>query len=315
MDRNIAVMPNSRRSKKAEPHVTGSGSRETLRHDGTHWLVSPATPLHYRAGLGLVPALDKAIAIIEYVNRADDDGATLVNIATALGISKSHCHSILKTLQEHGWFRFDENAKSYSLHAGLLGSVSKLLGIPAIDIIRRELSGLVSEVRFPCVVSQPMADDSFMLVDKFYDPLRMEVSLPIGFRYPKDASAQMRAFLAWAPETHVNAWLANWSPVQYTPTTPMTPKAIRDELAETRKRGYARSRGEFTDGLMALALPIFDRRGIVEFVVNCSAPIDAMSPVERDVAVAMQGAVSRIHQQTLGKFPAGFPSADDRGPI
>ncbi|WP_119258597.1 IclR family transcriptional regulator [Shinella zoogloeoides] len=279
---------------------------EKLTHDGTHWMVTSSVGEGRKPGLGLVPALDKAIAIIEYLNWQPDDEATLANISSALEITKSHCHSILKTLQEHGWLRFDERAKTYALHPGLLGSVSKLLAIPIIDIIRTEISNLVSAIRLPCVLSQPMPDDTFMLIDKFHDPMRIEVSLPIGFRYPRDASAQMRAYLAWMPEEKIQAWFQDWKPVRYTAATLMTQKDIVGELQATRQRGYARSRAEFTDGLMALALPIFGKSGEVEFIINCSAPIDVMSALEGDVSTAMRRAVQKIHQQTLARLPRNF---------
>lgn len=280
---------------------------EKLSHDGTHWMVTSSTGEGRKPGLGLVPALDKAIAVIEYLNWQPVEHTTLANISSALEITKSHCHSILKTLQEHGWLRFDERAKTYALHPGLLGSVSKLLAIPMVDIIRTEIAALVSAIRLPCVLSQPMPDQTFMLIDKFHDPMRMEVSLPIGFRYPRDASAQMRAYLAWMRDDAVQRWFEDWTPVQYTPATLTSKDAVIAELAATRQRGYARSSAEFTDGLMALALPIFGRSGDVEFVVNCSAPIDVMNALESEVSIAMQQAVAKIHQQTLARLPYSFP--------
>lgn len=299
-------MKSSRPRIDSDPH-SPPHAPEKLSHDGTHWMVTSGGGEGRKPGLGLVPALDKAIAVIEYLNWQPAEQTTLANISSALEITKSHCHSILKTLQEHGWLRFDERAKTYALHPGLLGSVSKLLAIPTIDIIRTEISSLVSAIRLPCVVSQPMPDQTFMLIDKFHDPMRIEVSLPIGFRYPRDASAQMRAYLAWMPEEKIQAWFEDWKPVRYTSATLTTQKDIVRELAATRQRGYARSRAEFTDGLMALALPIFGKSGEVEFIINCSAPIDVMSALEGEVSTAMRQAVQKIHQQTLARLPRDFP--------
>ncbi|MCB4919546.1 helix-turn-helix domain-containing protein [Brucella intermedia] len=292
------------------PVATGPGSTsrapEELSHDGSHWIVTANPGGRRKLGLGLVPALDKAIAVIEYLNWQPSDQTTLANISSALEITKSHCHSILKTLQDHGWLRFDERAKTYTLHPGLLGSVSKLLAVPTIEIIRTEISALVSAFHLPCVVSQPMPDHTFMLVDKIHDPMRMEVSLPIGFRYPRDASAQMRAYLAWMPEEKIRDWFEDWVPVQYTTSSLMTEIDVFAELKATRLRGYARSCSEFTDGLMALALPIFGKNGDVEFIINCPAPMEVMSALEDDVATAMRRAVQHIHQQTLARLPCDF---------
>ncbi len=85
---------------------------------------------------------------------------------------------------------------------------------------------------------------------------RMEVSLPIGHRYPRDAPAHTRAYLAWQPQEKIEAWMRDWRTIAYSPLTILTPEALLAEIEATRRRGYARSVGEFTDGLMGLALPV-----------------------------------------------------------
>ncbi len=282
-------------------------ARETLRHDGTHWLVSPQGGNPPRQpGPGLVPALDKAIAVIEYLNAHEVGKVSLAELASNLQITKSHCHSILKTLLAYDWLRFDDLSKTYELHSGIFGSISRLLGTPAIDIIRREVGVFVEKVRFPCVLSQPLADDSFMLVDKFHDPMRMEVSLPMGYRYPRDACAQMRAYLGWATRERIADWMKAWTPTPYTKLTPVTASEVITKIAETRIKGYAVSRGEFTEGLMAIAVPIFDRDRRVEYILNCSAPVAVLDGVEAEVASEIRATVDRIHRQTLARPPEDF---------
>lgn len=300
-------MAETTKESQQDPNVATPKIRETLRQDGGHWLVSSegAAPARKRE-LGLVPALDKAIAIIEYLNASANPKVSLAEIATTLQISKSHCHAILKTLQGYDWLRFDDASKTYQLHSGMLASMSRLLSVPAIDILRREISAFVNLVHLPCVVSQPMADDSFMLIDKFHDPVRMEVSLPVGYRYPRDACVQMRAYLGWAGDDRLQRWMRDWQPVRYTAATPLKAAEIVEKVAETRRIGYARSVGEFTEGLMALGLPIFDRDGGVQYIVNCFGPIEDIQPVEAQIAGRMRMAVDNIHRQTLAKPPAAF---------
>jgi DNA-binding IclR family transcriptional regulator len=178
--------------------------------------------------------------------------------------------------------------------------------MPAIETVRREVAQFVEVFKFPCVLSQPLADGSFILIDKFSNPQQMEVSLPIGHRYPRDACAQMRAYLGWASTQEIDEWMKDWKPVRYTNKTPMTAKSVRSAIAETRQRGYALSCGEFTEGLMALALPIYDRNGSVQYIFNCSAPMESIQDIEREVAARMRETVAKIHRGILAKTPADF---------
>lgn len=285
-----------------DPHAV-----EKLSHDGKLWRVTEVSPAQRSAaGQRLVPALENAIAIIEYLNSGRGHKASLAELASELSISKSHCHALLKTLQNYDWLRFDEASKTYELHVGLLSSVSRLLSVPAIDTIRREITKFVASLGFPCVLSQPLSDGSFMLIDKFSDPRQMEVSLPIGHRYPRDACAQMRAYLGWASTEAIDEWMKTWKPVRYTKHTPVSATAVRKAIAEVKQMGYACSRGEFTDGLMAIALPIFDRDGQVQYILNCSAPIEKLQEIEKEVAARMRQAVAMIHRDLLARPPAGF---------
>ncbi|MDQ0324091.1 DNA-binding IclR family transcriptional regulator [Pararhizobium capsulatum DSM 1112] len=281
-----------------------------LRQSGNRWLltaqdddVSPQSPAP-----GLVPAVENAIGIVNYINRAPAHMASLTEILSVLPISKSHCHSILKTLTYFGWLKFDARTKAYQLNSGLLASASSLLGSPVLDAIRRELQLLVQRAEIPAVLSQPQDDDTFIVVDKFNGAQSMEVSFPIGHHFPRDATANMRAYLAWQPETEIDRWMKSWRPVRYTSTTMMTEKEVRAEIAATRKRGYARSIGELTEGLMALGMPIFGRHGEVIYTFTCSGLLSTIAPREELLARELVRTAVSINQAILGRVPNDFPA-------
>lgn len=289
---------------RSEPEL--KRSRETLEQQGGRWrLVGEEEVLPAHSPPGLVPALENAIAIVEFLNRNPPHDASLVEISSALDISKSHAHSILKTLTHYGWLKFDNRSKSYRLYSGILSSASAVWRNPSLDIIRDRLSILPSVVEVPCTLAQPQQDGSFVLMHRV-NAARMEVSLPIGHRYPRDAPAHMRAYLAWQPQEKIEASMRDWRPIAYSPLTILTPEALLVEIEATRRRGYARSVGEFTDGLMGLALPVFNREGEIEFIVNCASLVPLIGPIEGKVAAEMISAVVDIHRATLARSPADF---------
>jgi len=281
--------------------------RSQLQQEGARWyLTAQDLELPKTQPPGLVPALENAIAVIDYINRTPPHIASLAEISANLGISKSHCHNILKTLVHFGWLSFDGRAKTYELHSGIVATASSLLGSPQLNRIRSELVQLVQRTDIPAVLIQPLPDDSFVVIDKF-GASTMEVSYPIGHHMPRDSVASSRAFLGWQSQERIDRWMENWQPIRYTGATLLTEEAVRAEFAATRKRGYARSVGEFTEGLMALGMPIFNRFGDVIYVFTCSGLLSAVAPREEMLAREMIRAAVDANQAILGRMPPDFP--------
>jgi DNA-binding IclR family transcriptional regulator len=281
-------------------------SLEQLRRNGPRWrLTAPEDGVPAKAPPRLVPALENAIAIVEYLNRTPSHLAALAEIAAKLGISRSHCHAILKTLTYYGWLKFDSRAKTYRLHSGILASASTVWRSPALDSIRERLSRIPQAVSTTCTLSQTQADDSFVLIDKWNGP-EIEISVPIGHRYPRDAAAHMRAFIAWQPREALERWIDTWLPVRYTQASIVTPRDLRAEVATTRERGYACSVGEFTIGITSLALPIFDADGEVDFIFSCVL-FGSISPAEEArIATEMRQAALDIHRAIFARPPPAY---------
>lgn len=284
-------------------------SRAQLEYSDGHWSLNPQQgERELLKSPGLVPALENAIALIEVLNLNAPNEKTLSELTQELSISKSHCHSILKTLTYFGWLKFNERTKSYVLHSGILSSAHSLLNSPVLSVIRANLTALTERVGIPLILTQPLADDSFVVIDKFNSRRSLEISFPVGHRFPRDACAQMRAFLAWQPKVRIADWMSRWEPVRYTSKTLLDPQLIVREVEASRARGYAVSIGEFTDGIMAIALPLFNRDGEVAFVFNCSLMIQDLLNQERYIASEMIATAAEIHHAILGRPPEDYPT-------
>lgn len=299
-------------SAESMPATEADADKSTnakLLYESGHWLLSPGNDyVNGRKPPGIVPALENGITIVSYLNRKAPRAVSLAEISATLGISRSHCHSLLKTLTHFEWLSFDEETKLYQLQSGILSDASSLLNSPAISVIRKHLTALVERLALPCVLSEPLSDDSFVVIDRFNAHHIMEVSFPIGHRFPRNAAAQMRAYLAWQTPERIERWMRDWHPVAYTDTSLTDAQELRSEIGATRRRGYSRSVGEFTEGLMAMALPIFDRTGHVLYVFNVSSLVGTLMPREEEVAREMQRSAAAIHRGIAANPPPDFPS-------
>lgn len=253
---------------------------------------------------GVVPALANSLLVISFLNSRAPEAQTLADISRALGITKSHCHSILRTLVYFDWVSFDDKRKTYALQPSALSDVSSLLNSPELDTIRSVLTGLVEEIDIPCVLAQPLPDRSFVVIDTFRSRSYLQVYYPAGHRFPSDAVAHLRVMLAWGDPAETEAYLRNWRPHPYTSRTMTDVGQVVAEVERTRERGYAISSGEFTDGMTAIAAPIFDRGGDVAYVASFSFLFSDESFDQKRIAERLCKAVSRIHTLTRVSPPA-----------
>jgi DNA-binding IclR family transcriptional regulator len=243
-----------------------------------------------------VPAVTKALAIVRHVNRAPASGASLNDIAVSLGITKSHCHNILKTLTHEGWLDYDAGRRTYALSHRLLNDVSRLRRQVPSTLIHEELVRLSRATALPCVLTRVEPDGGFVTIDKAEDAAELMVSVPIGHRFPPDAPAQMRARLAWMPEDVLRQELARWRPRAYTKTTIVKKKDLVEELRLTRERGYSISRAEMSAGVMTLAIPIFDSFRDVQMVLQCPGMFDQVAKNEARLAGELLHTGSRLDE-------------------
>jgi DNA-binding IclR family transcriptional regulator len=248
---------------------------------------------------GVVPALANSLLVVSFLNSRAPEAQTLADISRALGITKSHCHSILRTLVYFDWVSFDDRRKIYALQPSALSDLSSLLSSPALETIRGVLTALVDELGVPCVLAQPLADRSFVVIDTFRSRSFLQVYYRAGHRFPSDAVAHQRVMLAWGDAAESDAYLASWRPHLYTSRTMVDLAEIRAEVERTRQRGYAVSHGEFTDGMTAIAAPIFDRNGKISYVASFSFLSTDKGFDEERIAESLRDALTRIHTATL----------------
>ncbi len=251
-----------------------------------------ATP---RAAQAKVPALKRGLAVVRYLNAQPRLSAGVSEIARALGLTKSVCFNILRTLQEEGWVDFDAERRKYALSGRLLGDVASLLSRAVRPAeVHAELVRLSAGTRVPCVLTRIEPDGSFIAIDKAEEASELLVSVPIGHRFPPDAPAQMRARLAWSDARTRRAALDRWQPVAHTARTIVDRHALQAEIAATRARGYSISRAEFTAGVMTLAAPVLDAGGKPVFILQCPGVEPDVDAREGEIAPALLAAAARL---------------------
>lgn len=246
-----------------------------------------------------VPAVGKCLAIIRLLDADAGQGLGLSAIAGRLGLTKSHCLMILRTLVAEGWVSHDPERQRYALAPSLLLDLAATIGRhDRGTLVRDVLLRLARSVGLPCLLCRVNRDGSFTCVDRVQGGLPggagLMINVSIGHRYPPDAPAQLRARLAALPAERARALLEAMSVRAYTAATVTDKALIWNEVEEARRRGFAIGRMEYLDGIMSVATAISDAAGQVRMVLQCTGPQAAMAPREAELGQAILEAAARI---------------------
>ncbi|PWC05574.1 IclR family transcriptional regulator [Agromyces badenianii] len=183
--------------------------------------------------------LSRGIRVLEILADADRN-LTIDELAGELGVHRSVAYRLLRTLEDHGLVTRDA-AGRLALGTGLAALASGVardlqhLALP-------ELNAVANELGMTCLLAVLVdADEAVTLVSASPRQSVAVVSYRPGHRHPITRGGPGKAILTSLPDS---AWPAG------------VPDELRDEIAESRRRGYALSHDEVVPSLASVAVPL-----------------------------------------------------------
>ncbi|MCM2250762.1 MAG: IclR family transcriptional regulator [Ramlibacter sp.] len=217
-----------------------------------------------------VDSVDEALGLLMVVARHPGLGVT--ELSKKSGITKPRAFRLLSTLEERGFVQRQQGTANYQL-----GSASLVLGLTALDqvsLVRQGSKYLDSLVqRFNENVQLRVLDGKESLCVARRDSSHaLRIHLPIGSKRPLHAGASGKVLLAFADESFQEKILS--MPLSgYTRSTVTSAARLAEELARVRAEGVATSAGEFADGVVSVAVPVWDGSGKVVAALGMSVPV------------------------------------------
>jgi len=217
-----------------------------------------------------VPSVALAARVLKLLSRHKYRQSTLTEIAERLGVNKTTCLRVLRTLEREDFVSYDPQSRRYSLGPYLIP-----LGARAADLndvyahALAELHQVAAHTGMTAVLVKRLRDDRVIYIGSAEPPgdgVRIAVS--VGQQFPVYGAAFGRCFLAYDDES-------TWRRVLREGLKAYTPNSITDEeeyvrlLQEVREKGYAVSHGELWPGISAVAVPVFNQQNKVDLVLSC----------------------------------------------
>jgi IclR family acetate operon transcriptional repressor len=247
----------------------------------------------------IVKPVQKALQVLEVLGQEKRE-LSLAEICRRVGLPKTTTFRYLHTLQASGLVAHDPETELYRL-----GSRLWELGQSAGEQLqlRKAARPYMEQLRarFNETVNLAVLDGSeIVYVEMLESKMSLRMQAVTGGRDAVYSTALGKAMLAHLPEDewrdHLPARLARRTARTITSIT-----ALREDLAQTRARGYARDRGESEEGARCVGAAIFDQRGDVAAAISVSAPAVRLDDRnEREVAAAVMQAARAISRR-LGR--------------
>jgi DNA-binding IclR family transcriptional regulator len=202
-----------------------------------------------------VRAVGRALDILQAFTPQDNE-LSAGELLKRVDLSRPTLYRLLYTLQEHGFLVSVGEPQRFRLGpsvAQLAHAWSSSLDLATLaePVLRR----LWQATRETVAIFVPQGNLR-MCVAELPSPQPLNFKRGVGYTEKLALGATGRAILAFADEGQYNLRTL----VQ---GTGVESRALEQELAQTRKRGYAVSRSELIDGAVALAVPFFDRNALV----------------------------------------------------
>lgn len=205
-----------------------------------------------------VPAVTRAVAILRFLARSPEPVG--VNpMARELDLIPSTCLHILRVLQDEGLVEFDSQTKRYSMGIGILPMARAALQKNSFStLVQPRLSDLSARFGVTAIATQLAEPDQMVVVALSHSTMPFRLQVDLGSRFPALISATGRLFAAFG---QLDQGLIRSRFERLVWDHPPAFETWKEEIEESRARGYAVDQGSYISGVTVVAVPVFDAGG------------------------------------------------------
>lgn len=245
-----------------------------------------------------VSSVLKVFGILQALGEEREIGIT--ELSQRVMMSKSTVYRFLQTMKSLGYVAQEGESEKYSLTLKLFELGAKALQnvdlIRSADIQMRELSTLTRET----IHLGALDEDSIVYIHKIDSMYNLRMYSRIGRRNPLHSTAIGKVLLAWRDREEVKEILKLVEFKRSTPRTLCSAEELLPQLDLVHSQGYGEDNEEQEEGLRCIAVPVFDRFGVVIAGLSVSFPTIRFSEDNKQEYVAMLHTAARNISEQMG---------------
>lgn len=239
-------------------------------------------------------ALLRGLAIIEWIC-GQDRAVSSAEAADAVALPKATVHRMALQLEQEGYLQRVPGSKRFAggprLHNLALAALSNsVIGAPRHAI----LQALSEEIQETCNCTM-LEGNHVVYFDRVEANWPYRIHLPVGSHVPLHCTASGKLFLALMPGSQQERLLRTLDLARHTDLTVTDRSRLQSQLSRIREEGVSIDEGEYLDGLISLAIPVFDEHGRMCFAIAAHAPTARRNVSElRQFLPAMRRAAGKL---------------------
>lgn len=247
-----------------------------------------------------IRAVERCLEILDLFTQADDK-LGVNNVAKALNINTNMAFRMLVTMAKAGYLEKDEKTGLFTVSLKFLPLSRKALlsleirraVMPSLEMLRLSYpkANLNLAVLYQGEVIVVDRIDSMSLPRTYFVP---------GKTLPFHATGLGKALTCELDEAELDAIIAKRGLKAYTPSTIVTPLALKEELAKVRRERVARDRCEFIPNDNCNAVPLRDGSGAIVAAISLTAFESYMSVEEVEATMPVLAEAGRNISYYLG---------------
>jgi len=272
-------------------------------------------------GAPVVPgaqAIGRALTALWTVT-ARPEGVTATEVARLTNLPRPTVVRLLEALAVRRLVELNPATGRYEIGPGVLELAGHYLAKRDVRRVALPFLWELAEVTQETVTLAINHGLEMVIIEQFESPQMVRVVNYVGQRFSLHATANGRAWLASQPEPVIEALLARLANAEgglpsYTEYTVTDPAALRRELGEIRRRGFAAVEHEWVIGRTSVAAPVFDHGGAVAATIAVSGPTFRLEGAQQAEVGALIVACAQRISAALGYRRSG-PHSDPRDPL
>lgn len=217
----------------------------------------------------------RLLMVLEAVAQFEDPVAA-VDLVPRVDLPRATVHRLCVMLERLGFLQREPGSKRFVTgHRQAELAINSLIHSSHRAARHSALQALASEVDETVNVTV-LDGNEVVYVDRVECQWPLRTHLQPGSRVPIHGGASGKLFLSVMPATKRRRVLAG-PLLKYTENTITDPRALEEQLKQIRTAGYAVDLEEFMQGLIGLAVPVYDGRRRVCATVSLHAPTARLS--------------------------------------
>jgi len=222
-----------------------------------------------------IRSVERALSILKLFIY-DESELSATEISKGLDLHRSTTFRFLTTLMSAGFIEQNPDNGKYSLGVVSLELGSAFLNHSSLRETAVEILETLRDESGETVHLAILEEHEVIYLEKLagLHPIGL-MSSRVGSRSPAYCTGLGKALLAYLPEDQLQDFLQKTDLIKHTENTITKRQVFLDELARIRTFGYAVDDEEHEMGVMCIAAPVFDHKGIVA-AISAAGPSDRM---------------------------------------